>query len=144
MAEKATEKYIREAPVRPPSNAEITAPIPFLMSDGSFGDEGFNIYYEAIEVPFALNDAPPHQHPFPQYLTFLGGDITNMPDLGGEVEMTLSEDGKKLDKYTFTKATQIYIPAGLWHCPLIFTKVTKPILFVDIFFAAKYRKTVKA
>jgi hypothetical protein len=144
VGESATAKYVRPAPTRPSNHKEVTAPIPFLMSNGGYGDEGFNMYWEAVTVPFIMNPAPPHQHPFPQYLTFLGGDITNMLDLGGEVEMTLSEDGKTLDKYVFTKATQIYIPAGLWHCPLVFTKVTKPILFVDIFFAAKYRKMGKA
>ena len=142
MAELKTSRYVREAPPRPSNHKEVTAPIPFLLSDGSFGNEGFNMYWEAVTRPFNMNPDS-HQHPFHQYLTFLGGDITNMLDLGGEVEITLSEDGKHMEKHVFTKATQVYIPAGLFHCPLVFTKVTRPILFVDIYFAAKYRRETK-
>ncbi|OGO30872.1 MAG: hypothetical protein A2Z29_01295 [Chloroflexi bacterium RBG_16_56_11] len=144
MAEMKTAKYIREAPTRPSNHKEVTSPIPTLTSDETYGNEGFQMYWEAVTVPFIMNPAPPHQHPFTQYLIFLGGDITNLTDLGGVVELTLSEDGKNLEKHIITRATTVYIPAGLYHCPLEFTKVTRPILFIDMFFAAKYRKQTRA
>ena len=40
-----------------------------------------------------------------------------MPDLGEEVELTLNEDGKNLEKYTFSTFRTVYIRAGLFHCP---------------------------
>ena len=139
-----TAKYIREAPTRQSNHPEVTSPIPTLTSDENFGNLGFHIYWEAVTVPFIMNPAPPHKHDFPQYLCFLGGDITNLVDLGGEIELTLSEDGVKLEKHTITRATTVYIPAGLYHCPLIFTKVTQPILFMDIIYAQRYKKQEKA
>jgi uncharacterized protein YuzE len=137
-----TAKYIMEAPTRPSNHKEVTSPIPTLTSDENYGDMGFHTYWEAITKPFNMHPEM-HQHPFPQYLTFLGGDITNMLDLGGEIELSLSEDGKNVDTYTITRATTVYIPSGLFHCPLIFKKVTRPILFIDTYFALQYRKTNK-
>jgi hypothetical protein len=144
MAALKTAKYLREAPTRPTNHPEVTSPIPTLTSDENFGDLGFHIYWEAVTAPFTMNPAPPHKHEFPQYLNFIGGDITNMLDLGGEIELTLSEDGKNLEKHTITKATSVYIPAGLYHCPLVFKKVTKPILFMDVICAGLYKKLGKA
>jgi mannose-6-phosphate isomerase-like protein (cupin superfamily) len=142
MAALKTAKYIRELPTRPAKHKEVTAPIPNLTADENFGNMGFHTYWECVTQPFTMNPDP-HQHPFPQYLTFLSGDITNMIDLGGVIELTLGEDEKNLEKHTITKATMVYIPAGVYHCPLTYKKVTKPILFIDLFFAAKYKRDAK-
>lgn len=141
MAVLKTAKYIREAPTRPSNHKEVTSPIPTLTSDENYGNLGFHSYWEAITRAFTMA-TDSHKHDFPQYITFLGGDITNMTDLGGEIELTLSEDGKNTEKHIITKATTVYIPAGLYHGPLVFKKVTRPILFIDLYFAKKYeRKT---
>jgi hypothetical protein len=66
-----------------------------------------------------------------------------MEDLGGEVELTLSEDGVHLEKFVITKATNVYVPKGLYHCPLNFKKINnpkKPILFHDLFFSPEYKR----
>jgi len=66
-----------------------------------------------------------------------------MVELGGEVELTLSKDGKNLEKFVFTEATTVYVPAGLYHCPLNFKKIndpSKPILFHDLFFSPEYSR----
>lgn len=137
MAELKTAKYVREAITRPSNHKEVTSPIPTLVSDENFGNLGFHSYWEAVTVPFMMiKDS--HRHEFPQYLTFLGGDITNLTDLGGEIEITLSEDGINLEKHIITKATTVYIAPGLYHGPVEFTKVTKPILFIDLVYALKY------
>jgi hypothetical protein len=142
MVKLATAKYIRAAPIVKPSKKEGGLPYPILASDGTFGNEGFTMYWDVVKAPTVMHPGKPHKHTFNQYLIFLGG-LDNLQDLGSDVEMTLSEDGKTLDKHIFNKATQIYVPAGLWHCPLKFTKVAKPILFIDIYFAKQYKATSK-
>ena len=84
-----------------------------------------------------------HYHDFDQFLFFTGGDVTNLPDLGGIVELTLSEDGKDLQTFTITESTCVYIPAGMYHCPLNFKKINdpaKPILFSNLYFTSNYEK----
>lgn len=139
MAEQETAKYVRELPIRATHHPEIEGPIPMLASDATFGNMGFNTYWEAISKPF-VHASEPHKHEFPQYLFFLGGDPLHLTDLNAEVEINLSLDGKKLEKYVFTKATSIYIPAGLYHNPLLYHRVDKPFIFIDLYFSEKYER----
>ena len=63
-----------------------------------------------------------------------------MLDLGGEVELTLSEDGQNMEKHVITTASTVYIPSGLYHSPLRFTRVDRPMIFIDLFFARAYEE----
>jgi hypothetical protein len=137
MAELKTAKYIRDTVLRKSNHKEIAGPIPMLVSGEDYGDMGFNTYWEGISAPFVHAPAP-HHHDFPQYLIFLGGDVNNLTDLGGEVEINLSEDGINLEKHIFTRSTTVYIPPGLFHGPLIYHKVNRPFMFIDLYFAKKY------
>ena len=139
MAGLSTAKYVRELPIRATHHPEIMGPIPTLASDATFGNMGFTTYWEAISKPF-VHATEPHKHDFPQYLFFLGGDPLHLTDLHAEVEINLSLDGKALDKYVFTKATSIYIPAGLYHNPLLYHKVDRPFIFIDLYFSEKYER----
>jgi mannose-6-phosphate isomerase-like protein (cupin superfamily) len=141
MARAELEKYIRKGVVTAPTpHPEVKAPRLGLKSDAGFGGMDFSMSWWAITEPFEMV-TDNHAHDFDQFLIFVGGDLTNMVDLGGEVELTLSKDSKELHKFVFTEATMVYVPAGLYHCPLNFKKVNdpkKPILFHDLFFSPEY------
>jgi hypothetical protein len=130
MAGLVTAKYIRTNVTRGSRHPEVTAPIPVLKSDENYGNMDFSMYWKCVEKPY-VDESEQHRHEFDQYLVFLGGDPRNMLDLGGEIEFTLSEDGKHNEKHVFTTYTTVYIKAGLFHCPLVFKKVTKPIIFYN-------------
>lgn len=121
---------------------EVTAPRLGLHSDKEYGNRNFSMSWWAITEPFEMVTEC-HAHDFDQFLVFVGGDLTNMPKLGGEVELTLSLDGKKLEKFVITEACTVFVPAGLYHCPLNFKKINdpkKPILFHDLFFSPEYKR----
>ena len=61
-----------------------------------------------------------HADDFDQYFVFVGGDLTNMTDLGRGVEPALSEDGVNKEKFVMTEATNVYTPKGLYRRPLSF------------------------
>jgi len=149
MAKSKLEKYIRRDMKVPEDiqqrHLEVKSPVLGLMSDQSFGNKDFALSWWPISEPFEMISET-HAHDFDQFLIFVGGDMKNMPDLGGEVELTLGENEKELEKFVFTTATVVYIPAGLLHCPLNFKKVnnpSKPILFHDLFFAGEYKRKEK-
>lgn len=137
------EKYFRKGVTTGQTpHAEVSAPRLGLHSDKDFGNLNFSMSWWAITEPFEMVSEN-HAHDFPQFLIFVGGDLTNMPDLGGVVELTLSKDGKKMEKFVITEATTVYVPAGLYHCPLNFKKINnprKPILFHDLFFSPEYKR----
>ena len=139
MAELKTAKYVRDTLPRVSHHKEIPGPIPMLSSLEDYGNMGFNMYWEGISAPF-VHASVPHKHDFPQYLIFLGGDVNNLTDLGAEVEINLSLDGVNLEKHIFTRSTTVYIPAGLYHNPLIYHKVTRPFMFIDLYFSEKYER----
>ena len=143
MARADLEKYIRKGVVTSATpHPEVSAPRLGLRSDHDFGGRDFSMSWWAITEPFVMV-TDNHAHDFDQFLVFAGGDLTNMPDLGGEVELTLSLDGQELHKFVITEATMIYVPAGLYHCPLNFKKINdpkKPILFHDLFFSPEYKR----
>lgn len=139
MTELVTAKYVREAPARKPNHKEVTTMVPTITSDENYGNFGFHMYWQTVKVPLAMATEP-HKHDFPQYLMFSSFDADDLVDLEGTIEFTLSEDGVNMEKHVITKATTIYIPAGLYHCPLIFKEVTKPILVMDLYFSDKYER----
>jgi hypothetical protein len=134
-----TDKYIRTNVTRPSKHEAVTAPIPVLRCDKDYGDKDYWMYWKCVDKPY-VDEEITHHHEFDQYLVFLSGDPHNMLDLGGEVEFTLSEDGKNLEKHVFTTFTTVYVKAGLYHCPLVFKKVTKPIIFYDFVTRLNYQR----
>ena len=141
MAELKCEKYIKKGvvPTETP-HPEVTLPIIRMNSDDSFESMKFRQSFWPITEPFVMITEQ-HKHDTEQILVFLGGDMNNIMDLGGEVELTLSEDGVNKEKYVFTEATMVFVRKGLYHGPLNFKKIndpTKPILFHDFFFSSDY------
>ena len=70
-----------------------------------------------------------HAHDFAEMLCFIGGNPEDITDFGAEIEMTLGEEG---EVYKINETAVVAMPAGLMHCPIVFKKVTKPIVFLEI------------
>lgn len=75
----------------------------------------------------------PHVHDFDEYLLFMSFDPDDTENLGGEVELWMEEE-----KHIFTKTTLVFIPRGLYHCPLYIRKVDRPFGFIAIANTPKY------
>jgi hypothetical protein len=135
--------YLRSSVVTTPTpHPEVSAPRLTLKSDENYGKRNFSMSWWAITEPFVMvTDC--HAHDFDQFIIFAGGDLTRMPYLGGEVELGLSLDGKNVETFVITTATTVFVPAGLYHCPLNFKRIddpAKPILFHDLFFSPEYKR----
>jgi mannose-6-phosphate isomerase-like protein (cupin superfamily) len=143
MAKSELAKYVRKtASKKKGHHPEVVFPRLGLTSDKGFGNREFSINWQPITRPFEMVKEH-HYHDFDQFLFFVGGDGQNLPDLGGVVELTLSKDGKNLQKFIITKSTCVYVPAGLYHCPLNFKKINnpkKPIIFSNLYFTSNYQK----
>ena len=114
MSKAELEKYIRKGVVATETpHPEVSAPRLGLHSDKDFGNMNFSMSWWAITEPFEMVSEC-HAHDFGQFLIFAGGDLTNMPDLGGDVELTLSLDGKNL----FEKMMALMSPANSKELPV--------------------------
>ncbi len=95
-----------------------------LAHDGEL-DADCSIGYHCISRPMSFDI--PHAHKFPEMLCFIGGNPLDVTDLGAEIEFTLGGE-----KYTITGPAVVSIPPRVKHCPIVFTKVTKPLVFLEI------------
>jgi hypothetical protein len=147
MAKSELEKYFRKTVAQDESHFEkVWAPRLRVRNEDGFGDLDFSLSCTPVTEPFSMSIN--HVHDFDEYFFLSGGDGTNLPDLGGVVELTLSKDGEKMEVFTITEATCVYLPAGLYHCPLNFKKINdpkKPIILQILYFKSKddYKKKFK-
>ncbi len=92
----------------------------------------FLIMCESIKkAPYRFGPEPdkPHVHPRPEILTFIGTDLNDLSYLGGEAEIYL---GKEMERHVITAPTAVVVPGGLAHCPLVITRIDRPIILCDI------------
>lgn len=74
-----------------------------------------------------------HEHDFDEVLIWTGSDPENPTDLGAEIYMDI--EGVR---HVITTSGSVYIPAGTRHCPLGFTKVTRPFTFSALSLSPTY------
>jgi hypothetical protein len=88
-------------------------------------DADCSLGYHCIAKPMSFDH--PHHHDFPEMLCFIGGNPEDVTDLGAEIDFTLGGE-----KHHINTAAVVSIPSGVEHCPIVFTKVSQPIIFMEI------------
>jgi hypothetical protein len=90
-----------------------------------------------ITEPTEMN-AKPHAHDYDQFLCFLGPNPLNFFEFDAEIEISLGEEG---EKHIVDTTSIVYVPKGLFHCPIKFKRVDKPVLFMHTCFAPEYSRS---
>ena len=93
-----------------------------------------NILYSVVAEP-RVDEDKPHMHDFPIILCFLGSNPRDLYDFDAEVEFYLGGE-----KHIIDTTSIISIPAGLPHCPLIFKRIGKPIVWLEVMLTSKYER----
>ena len=105
----------------------------------NFGGGHLSVDCIFITRPFVMVTQP-HQHEFAQYLHFFSANPDDQRVFDAEIEMTLGDDAEHGEKHIITRPTCLYIPAGVFHGPLNFKVINKPVVFVDIALAGEYKR----
>jgi len=63
----------------------------------------------------------PHAHDYDEILGFTGSNVSNLEELGGEIEFWLEDE-----QYILTKSCLIFIPRGMKHGPLSVRRFERP------------------
>lgn len=106
----------------------IVKPQAYFRGASQIPGAEFNQSYQIFVKPFFL-DRVQHRHDKDEYLIFLGASFPNVFDFDAKIEFTLGK-GDEAETYVITKPTIIRVPAGVYHCPLNFKEVNKPVLFL--------------
>ena len=104
----------------------VPGPQAYFRGDSDLPGAKINMGWQVFQKPIRL-ELESHHHDCDEYLFFLGSEL---PDLAGsfdgEIEYFL---GPEYEKHTITKATVLYIPAGLEHNPCDIKRLGKPMMF---------------
>jgi hypothetical protein len=107
----------------------VPGPQAYFRGESDLPGAKINMGWQIFVKPYRL-ELESHHHDTDEYLFFLGATF---PDLVGsfdaEVEYFI---GKEYEKHIITKATVLYIPAGLEHNPCDIKKVGKPLFFTAL------------
>ena len=140
MAESKYGKYIVTEPkaniVAPPWSPRGEIPGRIAYIDNEVVDGAF--YMECVWMLPGMTPPPEdkssrprgpqaHTHDYDEILGFFGSDTENMRDLGGEAALWLEDE-----KHIINKSCLVFIPKGMKHCPLYFTRIDKPIFHFSV------------
>ena len=106
----------------------IINPQAYFRGASQIPGSNFNVGFQIFVKPFFL-DKLPHFHDGEEFLIFLGGNFPNVFDFDADIEFMLGRAGDDGETYKITKPTIIRVPAGVYHCPLNFRRVDKPVFF---------------
>jgi hypothetical protein len=132
MAESKYEKYLYNDIILQGRHAKR------LGFDG-YKSWGINYWmrWTYIAEPYTMEEKP-HTHDYDQCCHFYGGDPKDVEDFQAEVWFYIGGE-----KQVITKPTVVYVPKGTLHCPLIYKRIDKPIIFQNVAFAGEYVKTME-
>ncbi len=135
MTESKYGKYILRGTEEEKSRPEISVVTPAVLEGlKDWGGIQHRLNWKYISQPTLMIEEP-HSHDFDEFLIFIGGNPADVKDFGAEIELSLGKEG---EKHIIDTSTVICIPKGLIHCPLNFVKISKPILFCNIYLAPEY------
>ena len=90
-----------------------------------------------------LAEFPHFHHSVEEYYLFSGADLTNFFDFDAEIDIWIGEDPKHLERHTITKPGIVRIPPNMWHGPIHYRKVKKPVAFSAVHFAGEIAKITR-
>ncbi|MCQ2452141.1 MAG: hypothetical protein MJ075_03280 [Oscillospiraceae bacterium] len=107
--------------------------------------EKAKVYMDFTSITKPLPMEVPHTHHCAdEYLVFTGADMNNFFEFDAEVDVWLGEDPEAMEMYTLTQPTIIRVPPKLYHCPVNFRVINKPIVFSAVYLDGDWSKINRA
>lgn len=87
-----------------------------------------------VRKPYMFHE-PLHKHLFTEYFLFFGSNPMDMKEFEAEVEYTF---GPEREKHVIKTPTIVVAAPGVYHCPLNYAKINKPIYCMELFMTRAY------
>ena len=92
------------------------------------------LYMDFTSITKELVMEVPHtHHAVDEYLVLATADFNNFFDFDAEIDVWLGDDPERMEKFNITEHTIIRVPPKLYHCPINFRRIVKPVLFSSIY-----------
>ena len=143
MAEGKYGKYVIKVPLAPAAHHPHLPLHPVLRKESMPWEDRDSIEFgfvtHWIQEPLLMLKEPHVHENFPQWLFFLGSNPKDPNEFDAEVEMYLGRDEDQ-EKFVITEPTIIRVPPGVYHGPLNWKVINKPVQFIDISLAPEYTR----
>ena len=108
------------------------SPQAYFRGDIYMEDASYNVGWQIFTGANDMEE--PHFHQgVDEYIFFMGADPTNIFDFDCEIEIFIGDDPDHMESKIITKPTIVRLPPTVWHCPIKFRNVNKPLLFQAAF-----------
>ena len=108
------------------------SPQAYFRGDIYMEDSYYNVGFQVFTA--ANNMEEPHFHQaVDEYIFFLSADPTKPGDFDAEIEFMIGDDPDHMESRMITKPTVVRLPPNVWHCPIKFRQMKKPLIFQAAF-----------
>ena len=118
------------------------SPRGYFLGNESLWNSNLRMGFSVIQKE-TLADYPHMHHAVEEYYMFFGPDTTNFFDFDCEIELWIGEDPDEMEKYVITRPTLVRIPPRMWHGPVNYKRVTKPVAFSSMYFNGDIAKITR-
>ena len=108
----------------------------FLASPERLGVDCQILFSAIIKASLEGDESEPHKHDFPHVMCFFGSNPFDLYDFDAEIEFYMGGE-----KQIINAPSVVSVPAGLMHCPLIFKRIGKPVMWVEVMLTSHYDRT---
>jgi hypothetical protein len=119
------------------------SPQTYFRGETYMEDATYHVGWQVFNGPNDMEDTHIHQG-VEEYIFFMGADPMNIFDFDAEIEMFFGDDPDHLESKIITKPTVVRIPPNVWHCPIKFRKMNKPLVFQAAFLSGTWGTITQA
>ena len=113
------------------------SPQTYFRGETYMEDATYHVGWQIFAGPNDMEDTHVHQGAY-EYIFFMGADPMNIFDFDCEIEIMFGDDPDHMESKIITKPTVVCVPPNVWHCPIKFRKMNKPILFQAAFLSGTW------
>lgn len=117
-------------------------PQAYFRGNTTMPGANYHVGFQVFTGPVLMEETHFH-HGVEEYLIFLGATFPNVFDFDAEIHVLMGEDPDKMEEYIITKPTIIRVPRNMWHCPIDFKRIDKPIIFQAVYMDGTWGKVLR-
>ena len=110
----------------------VPNPKTYFRGESYMEDAQYHVGWQVFAGASNMEESHFHQGK-DEYLFFMGANPMDMFDFDAEIDVLIGDDPDHMETYHINRPCVIRFPANIWHCPILFRKMKKPLLFQAAF-----------